>query len=176
MEELRTFRLCAVGEEMKVLIAYYSRTGNNEKIANELQAMLHCDVEKIVDTVSRLGLWGWLVSGSQAYRRKMSVIMPVAKNPGDYDVVVIVCPFWAGLMPPPIRTYIFENKDRLNRFALLSVSGSGEGNSKTIPDFEAAVGKEVSVCLLLKESELKRADYSGKLQEFSDSVLKLVAS
>lgn len=79
-------------------------------------------------------------------------------------------------MPPPIRTYIFENKSKFNRVALMSVSGSGEGNSKTIPDFETAVGKEASAILMLKEAELKRGGYEKKLQEFSESISKLPES
>lgn len=160
---------------MKILLAYYSRTGSNEKIANELQQKLSCDIEKIVDTVNRNGPWGFLKSGMQAYRRKMCKIKPIEKDPSAYDVVIAVCPFWSGLMPPPIRTYISENRDKLRRFALVSVSGSGEGN-KAIPDFEAALGKKVSATLLLKQDELKQDDYEKKLKEFSEAVLKLTES
>ncbi|HML03583.1 MAG TPA: flavodoxin [Candidatus Bathyarchaeia archaeon] len=108
---------------MKVLVAYYSRTGNNEKLVNELQAKLGCDVEKIVDTVGRKGVWGWLKSGYQASREKMSRIEPTEKDPGEYGLVIIAYPLWAGRMPPPIRTYISENKNKFSRVALMSVSG-----------------------------------------------------
>jgi flavodoxin len=161
---------------MKVLITCYSRNGNNEKLANELQAKLGCDVEKIVDTVNRKGVWGFLKGGMQAYRKKMSRIEPIEKDPSSYDVVIIAYPLWSSLMPPPIRTYIFENKDKFNRVALMSVSGSGKGNNKTIPDFETAVGKKASASLMLKESELKRGGYEKKLQDFSESILKLTES
>lgn len=164
------------GERMKVLIAYYSRMGNNEKLVNELQAKLGCDVEKIVDTVNRKGIWGFLISGMQAYRRKMSKIKPIEKDPGSYDVVIIACPLWAGLMPPPIRTYIFENKSKFDRVAFMSVSGSGEDNNKAIPDFETALGKEISASLLLSENELKRGGYEKELQEFSESISRLKES
>ena len=60
-------------------------------------------------------------------------------------------------------TYISENRDKSSRFALVSVSGSGEGNERAIPDFEAALGKKVSATLLLKEDELKQGDYEKKL-------------
>lgn len=161
------------GKRMKVLIAYYSRTGNNEKLAGELQAKLSCDVEKIVDTVNRKGVWGFLKSGMQAYIKKMSIIAPIQKDPSNYDVVIVAYPFWSRLMPPPIRTYIFENKSKFSKVALMSVSGSGEDNNKAIPDFETAVGKKTSASLMLKEAELKKGDYDKKLQEFSESISKL---
>jgi len=158
--------------KMKVLIAYYSRTGNNEKLANELQAKLGCDVEKIIDTVNRGGVWGWLKSAYEASRKKMSRIEPVKKDPSDYDMVIISCPLWGSLMPPPMRTYISENKDKFSSVALMSVSGGGKGNDKTIPDFETTIGKKFSAILMLSQREKKQGGYEKKLQEFSDSVSK----
>lgn len=158
---------------MKVLVAYYSRTGNNEKLVNELQAKLGCDVENIVDTVSRKGVLGWLKSGYQATRKKMTKIEPIKKDPSNYDVVTIACPLWGSLMPPPIRTYIFENKDKFNKVAFMSVSGGGKGNDKTIPDFETAIGKKFSAILMLSQAEKKRGGYEEKLQAFIDSISKL---
>jgi flavodoxin len=161
---------------VKVLIAYYSRTGNNEKLVNELRPKLECDVEKIVDTVNRKGVWGWIKGGRDASRKKMSRIEPTAKDPGAYDVVVLAFPLWASLMPPATRMYIFENKSKFKKVALMSVSGSGKGNEKTIPDFESAVGKEAFARLMLKQAALKQGGYEKKLQEFSDSILKLAES
>lgn len=156
-----------------MLVAYYSRTGNNEKLVNELQAILECDVEKIVDTVNRRGVFGWLKSGYQATRRRMTKIEPIKKDPGSYDVVIISCPLWGSLMPPPIRTYIFENKNKFNKVTFMSVSGGGKGNDKTIPDFETAIGKKFSAILMLSQPERKRGGYEGKLQEFAASISKL---
>lgn len=62
--------LTECGDRMKALIAYYSRTGNNEKLVNELRAKLECDIEKIVDTVNRKGVWGWIKGGRDASRKK----------------------------------------------------------------------------------------------------------
>jgi flavorubredoxin len=106
----------------------------------------------------------------------MSRIEPIKNDPSSYDLVIIACPLWANLMPPPIRTYIFDNKGKFRRVALMSVSGSGKGNDKTIPDFETAVGKEASAILMLSQTEMKRGGYKEKLQEFSESISKLSAS
>ena len=158
---------------MKVLIAYYSRTGNNEKLANELQLKLECDIEKIIDTVNRKGVWGFLKGGYQASRKKMSRIEPIKKDPSGYDLVIIAYPLWGNRMPPPIRKYIFDNKNNFNRVALMSVSGRGKGNDKTVPDFETAVGKKASAILMLSQTEKKRGGYEEKLKEFSESISKL---
>ena len=157
---------------MRVLIAYYTRTGNNEKLANELQAKLGCDIEKIIDTVNRKGLLGWIRGGRDAARKKMSPIEPTAKDPSGYDATVLAFPLWASLMPPAMRTYISENKNKFKQIAIMSVSGGGKGNEKTFPDFESALGKEPFARLMLKQSELKHGEHQQKLQEFSDSIAK----
>lgn len=162
-----------IGERMKVLIAYYSRTGNNEKLVNELKEKLSCDVEKIVDTVNRKGVIGFLKSGMQAHRKKMSRIEPINKDPNEYDALLVACPLWAGLMPPPIRMYLFENKNKFKRLFFMSVSGSGEGNKKATLDFEAETGKKVSASLVLKDADLKQGNYDKRLQEFSETISKL---
>ena len=155
---------------MNVLVAYYSRTGYNKKLVNELVAKLGCDVERIIDTVNRKGFWGWLKSGYQAYRKKMSIIEPTKKDPSSYDLVVICYPFWSGLMPPPMRTYLSTNKNKFKRIALISISGRGKGNGKAVPDFEAATGKESSATLILSRLDIRRSGYEQKLQEFVESI------
>jgi len=161
---------------MRALVAYYSRTGNNEKLVNELQAKLACDIEKIVDTANRKGIWGYLNGGRQAYMKRMSKIEPVHKDPSNYDLVILAYPLWSSRMPPAIRSYIFENKSKFNRVAFMSVSVSGEGNKNTIPDFETAVGKKPSAILMLKEADLRPSGYEKRLQEFSESLLRLIQS
>ncbi len=53
---------------MKVLIAYYSRTGHTEQVAKEIAARCQADVDRIRDDgVDRSGLWGYLRSGWQAF-------------------------------------------------------------------------------------------------------------
>ena len=167
-----TARNGKVAEFMNVLIAYYSRSGNNEKLAIELQERMKCDIEKIVDTVNRKGVLGWLKSGRQAHGKQMSKIEPTTKDPGNYDLVVVCCPFWAGLMPPPMRTYLSENKGKFNTVALMSVSGGGKGNDKTIPDFEETIGKEFSAILMLSQAEKKKGGYEERLQQFSSLLSK----
>jgi flavodoxin len=160
---------------MNALIAYYSRTGSNEKLVNELEAKLGCDVEKIIDTVNRKGIWGWFKSGYQASRKRTSKIEPINKDPGSYDLVVFCYPFWSGLMPPPMRSYISENRSKFNKVALMSVSGRGKNNGKAVPDFEDATGKKSSATLILSQLDIRRSSYKDKLQEFAESISKLQA-
>jgi hypothetical protein len=76
-------------------------------------------------------------------------------------------------MPPPIRTYIFENKSKFKNVAITSVSGRGKGNRRAIPDFERAVGKKTSAILMLPQAEKRRGSYEEKLRDFVESISKL---
>jgi flavodoxin len=156
---------------MKMLLAYYTRSGTNEKIVNELQGKLNCDIEKIIDTVNREGAWGFFISGIQATFKRKSKIKPIEKDPSSYDLVIIVSPIWAGVMPPPVRTYISENKDSFKKIALLSVSGGGMKNKKAISDLESLACKKAVATLLLTEDQFKQESYREKLEDFVEFIL-----
>jgi hypothetical protein len=116
---------------------------------------------------------GWIKSARQAHRKQTSKIEPTKKDPGNYDLVIICYPLWWGLMPPPMRTYLSDNKEKFNKVALMSVSGRGKSNSKAVPDFEEAVGKKSSATLILSRLDIGRSSYKEKLQEFASSISKL---
>ncbi len=149
---------------MKTLIAYYSRTGTNESLAKELQLKLKADTERIEDVKGYGGPLGFIRGGREAMKKKVGEIKLVQKDPSRYDLVVMVTPFWAGLMPPAIRAYISQNKPKLNKLAIASVSGGGEGNKDALPDFEKIAGKPVAR-LLLSKKEFKEG-YGEKMEGF----------
>ena len=151
---------------MKTLVAYYTQSGTNQRIVNELQDKLSCDVEKIIDTANRKEAWGFFISGMQAALKRKTKIKSIEKDPSSYDIVIIICPIWAGVMPPPIRTYLSENKERIKKTAFLSVLDSGVGNRKAVPDFEFLTGKKAVANLLLTDKEFKQENYREKLDDF----------
>lgn len=153
---------------MKTLIAFYSRTGNNARIAKELQDKINADIEEIVDKDKRKGPIGFFKSGFEAFRKKKAEIEPIKKNPSDYDLIVITAPLWVGTVPPAIRTYMEGNK--FKKVAYLSVCGSGGNNEKALPNFEELAGKKPIAYLMIKEKELEKKDYEPKLSEFAEKI------
>jgi len=152
---------------MKTLIAYYSRSGSNKKLAQEIKEKLNCEIEEIIDTVNRKGFLGFIVGGFHASSKKKTKIQPIQKNPANYDLIIIITPLWAEVVSPAIRTYISENKDKFKKIAFISVSGSGEPNAKkTMPDLMALAGKEDILNLFLSQKEFKKENYTDKLERF----------
>ena len=80
---------------MKILVAYYSRTGNTKKAALEIANKLGATADEIVDLKDRKRLIvGWLVAGGDASKGKLTKIK-YEKEPTEFDLVVIGTPIWA---------------------------------------------------------------------------------
>ena len=124
-------------------------------------------MEKLIDKNNRRGILGFIFGGRDAMRNKKAVIEETVKDPGQYDQVIMSYPLWAGKMAPAARTYIEKNKEKIRNIALLSVSGSGEGNEKAVSDFEDAAGKKASAVLLLKKADLDAGTYKEKIEGFA---------
>ncbi|NQU99909.1 MAG: hypothetical protein HQ538_04175 [Parcubacteria group bacterium] len=155
---------------MKTLIIYYSRTGNNKKLAQELKGKINCDIEEIIDKEKRKGFFGFMKSGLQAISKKESNIEEGKLNPQDYDLTLIVTPFWVGSIPPMTRTYLKKNKDNFRKIALAGVSGNGRENNKAIQEFKSLTGKDDMYGLLIKEKDFKKGNYKDKLNNFVNKI------
>jgi flavodoxin len=155
---------------MKALIAYYSKTGMNERVAYDLQKKLRCDIEEIVDRTDRHGPWGYLKSGFQAALRQRTKIAHARRDPAKYDVLVLMSPIWASLITPALRTYIQDNLDSIRKarkVAFVSVSGGGSsGNFNSVDDLETQLGKKTAAFLMLAEHEVEHQIYEIRLDQF----------
>lgn len=154
---------------MKTLIAYYSRSGKNKKLAEEVQKKLNCDIEEIIDTKNRKGILGIIVGGMNSGSKKFTKIESFKSNPKNYEQVIIISPVWVGIFAPATRTYISVNKDKIKELSIISVSGSGKGNTKAIPDLEKILGKKISNYFLLSEKEFE-GDYKTDLDNFLNNL------
>ncbi len=88
---------------MRALIIYYSRTGTNEKLCQELQKDLNCETEKIIDKTDRSGFWNFILAARAAMFKKPTEIEPIKKGLGFYDIIILGTPFWVGSLPPATR-------------------------------------------------------------------------
>jgi flavodoxin len=151
---------------MNTLVAYYSRTGHNEQLAQQLHEQVPSDLDQIVDTKKRDSMPGSAFAAF--FKRKTKITF--AKDPGSYDQVIVVTPFWAGNLPPATRTYLRQHRANLKKFAILSSCGRGEENPNALADVTAVAGQQPFASLLIKEDEL--ADEATR-QKFSAFVEQL---
>jgi flavodoxin len=154
---------------MKTLVAFYSRTGTTKKIGEVLAQKIGADVEEIRDTVERNGVKGYLISGRDAMKKKLTTLQPTACKVSDYDLVIIGTPIWSWNMSVPIRTYITENKGAFKKVAFFCTMG-GSGDEKAFLEMENILGQKPLVTLALKTREVVKNNYSDKLENFLSQI------
>ncbi len=154
---------------MKALVAFYSRSGTTKKVAETISAALKCDSEEIIDTKNRKGLWGWLTSGRDAMRKRLTVIKETQLDPARYDIVILGTPNFGSKMAAATRTYIAKNKDRFQKIALFCTSG-GSNHEGLLADMEDFCGKKPLALLGLTNKEVLGENYSEKAKKFVEEL------
>ena len=151
---------------MRPIIIYYSRTGTNQKLCQELQKALNCDMEQIIDKTDRGGIWNYLLAGWDSFSKKLTQIEPLKKELLPYDLVIIGTPLWVSTLPPATRTFLKQNKNLIKRIAVISVSIKGKSNRNALAAIEAESGRKPEPVLLLNEKECREGTYRNKFDDF----------
>ena len=156
---------------MKALVVFYSRTGITKEIAVHISEELDCDIEEIFDVKSRKGIFGYIKSGIESAFRIMPKIKETEVNPEEYDVVIIGAPVWVGNMASPVRTYLFQNNEKLDKVAFFCTMISRE-SKKTFLEMERVSESELLACLALTDKEIKQEKHIKKVKEFINKIKK----
>lgn len=149
----------------KVLVVYFSRTGYTKRIAEEIAARCRGDLEAIEDVRGRNGILGYLRSAREAYKKLSIEIRAAAKTPGDYDLVIVGTPVWAGNVSSPVRAYLNAHRNELRQIAFFCTQG-GSGGDKVLGDMADLCGRKPLASLALSDGDIKRDRYADKLTGF----------
>lgn len=152
----------------KVLVVYYSRTGNTKKIAEDIAKAVDADIEQLIDKKDRGGAGGYLIAGKDAARENPAEIEPVKTDPAKYGLVVVGTPVWAWNMSPAVRTYITAHKAALKDIAFFTSAGATKPDG-IVGKMEALAGKKARASEGFFDRELKdtnTASYEAKLNAF----------
>lgn len=133
---------------MQPLVVYYTRTGNTEQVGKEVANQLNADLEEIKEDKEWEGKLGMLHASLSALFKGKSEIA-IEKNPGDYDLVVIGTPVWAGHIPPAVRRYLTDNT--FNQVACFCTFRYQEG--RVLKDIEKLTTGPIAT-LEVKEEDL----------------------
>lgn len=106
----------------KILVSFYSRTGNTKKLAKKISQSLDADLDEIVDKKKRSGFFDILGSlKDEMFENKTKI--QNKKDPSRYDLVVLGTPVWVGKITPAVRTYLSENN--FKKIAFFCTSNHG---------------------------------------------------
>ncbi|GAF26210.1 flavodoxins [Moorella thermoacetica Y72] len=119
-------------KENKILVAYFSRTGNTEVIANLIHESVGGDIFKIVTVDPYPTDYNACVEQARKelesnYRPKLATRV---ENMESYDVIFLGYPNWCGTMPMAVFTFLEEyNFSGKTIIPFCTHEGSGLGNS-----------------------------------------------
>lgn len=119
---------------MRTLVIYYSWTGNNRLLANEVAERLNADLCPVVEKRKRRTA---TIVLDMLFRREPQ-IEALTSDPEMYDHVVLVAPVWAGHVAHPILALIKREKASLSDYSFISLCGDN-------PDWQMeAVARQLS--------------------------------
>jgi flavodoxin len=132
---------------MKVLIAYYSLTGNTKKLAERLADRLGCDVMKIP-------MFG-------------SLRIDEGKK---YDLVLVGTPIWLYTPTFPVSRFLSKNRDRLPEVAFFCTYQTTTG--KSFEKMAHRCGKKPLGTLKLMGPEIGTDTGDLRIKQYIDLISK----
>jgi flavodoxin len=156
-------------QSKKILVVYYSRTGHMRDVSEAIAARCGADIEVIDDSRNRAGFWAYLRSAREAIKQISIEIRPPVHRPGDYDLVVLGSPVWAGHMCSPMRAYLGAESSQLKCIAICCTEG-GSGGDKVIDEIARLCGQAPVAVMRVQDRELGSAGFERKLEQFMISL------
>jgi flavodoxin len=151
---------------MKILVAYYSRTGHTEQLAKEIARRCQAELERIRDDgIDRSGLCGYLRSGWQAFSGATPGIQRATRNPAHYDLVVIGTPVWNWSLAAPVRTYARRHAGQFKQLAFFCTEGSS-GDRRVFDELQRLCRKAPVATMAVTERELDPPRHARPMKRF----------
>lgn len=140
----------------RVLIVYYSGTGNTERVARRLTELTDATVEavEVLQSPRRSGLVGLLISGYEAAFGRPTRIAEPRNDPRSFDLLLVGSPVWNSSLSSPVLSYLRRTAGALPPVAFFVTYG-GRGAEQVLEQMSELTGKRPLASLALLESELK---------------------
>ncbi len=146
---------------MKGLIVYYSHTGNNEKLALELQKRIGFDIYKINEVKKRKTISILL----DFMGNRSTKLINDNKNFSQYDYTILVSPVWGGKIASPMRTFLEKEKSNLKKFFYITLcNGAADQRQKLIEELSFIVQRNAEKVIELSINELLPEDQKNKIK------------
>lgn len=151
------------GENGRYLVLYCSRSGNTERMAQQIQTSLNCDILEVEPQTPYDDDYNAMLSRAQAElaairQGNYPAIRTSVESFGQYDVIFVGYPIWHGSMATTMQAFLHEHAAKLagKRIALFATSGSS-GISTSAGEARALCsGATFTETLLLTSSALSQ--------------------
>ena len=152
------------GGNGRYLVLFASRSGNTERMANEIRKQLDCDILEVEPEVAYDNDYNAMLERSQkelaAIRQgNYPPIKTSMESFDDYDIVFVGYPIWHGSMATPMQSFLHSHASKLagKRIALFATSGSS-GMSTSVNEARSLCPDATIIdrTLLLTSSDLSQ--------------------
>ena len=117
----------------KILVAYYSRTGNTREIAYQIHSLIGGDMFEIHPVVPYPA--DYEAVNKKATEEQEAGYKPAlsgkVKDFGSYDTIFVGSPVWWGTLPPPVTSFLSEY-DFSGKTIIPFCTHLGSGQGRTI--------------------------------------------
>lgn len=96
---------------MTLLVACYSLEGNCRELGRLMAQTLkgdYLDIVPVHQSIPEKGFLRYLKGGKESIMKETPEILPLEKNPRDYDFILVGGPVWAWNIAPPTRTFLAQ--------------------------------------------------------------------
>lgn len=152
--------------EKKVLVIYYSDTGNTEKVAQHIANETAAVVEAIGTPVFGKGIWNYLKRAWYALRKKVIPINDIENDPAQFDLVIIGSPVWAGHVASPVRSYLMKYSSKISKIAFFVTLG-GNGSAGALKDMRELSGLKPAVELIINQNDFRTDEELMKTRRYA---------
>jgi flavodoxin len=140
----------------KILMVYYSRSGNTRALAGKIIEKTGCDwVEIKPETSFHAPFSGYLKALGHSMMKRTPKLRETAKGVSGYDLVIIGGPIWAGRVASPVRTFLRENRDQFKNVAFFVTQGGRHGGENVLRQMERDAGMPPLASLVMCERDLQ---------------------
>jgi len=116
---------------VKILIAYYSRTGKTRFLAEKLGNQLGADLVEIRDLKKRRGFFGFVGGVRDAHFGLKTEVAPSSFDLAGYELIGFGTPVWAYRPTPALMTFL-DGCNLMNKKVMVFVTSRGVGYRRAL--------------------------------------------
>lgn len=159
-------------DEKKVLVLYFSQTGNTEKVANYIQSEVNADIIQIqtknpypndLDELYQIGQ-------SELDQNARPELINGTVELSEYDIIFLGYPIWGGTCPMAVFSFLEQN-DFSNTVIAPFCTHGGSGLANSVSDLENHLPDNAE---LLNGFEINGSSVSGAEEEISKWIFNIL--
>lgn len=126
-------------EKPKMLVLYYSQTGNTKALANEIATKLGADIEEIVAVNPYDGDFQATIERCKQEHEQGNIpdIQPIKTDLANYDIIFLGFPVWFGTYAAPVQKFLLGADLSGKKIVPFCTFGSG-GLESSVNDLKQA--------------------------------------